>query len=74
MFTSAIISLISTTLVIYLICKHKHIRTVVASLLHKIKEVEASPNSEETNSRCRTLTYVGIILTVLSMDCYFLAL
>ena len=68
MFTSSIISLISTTLVIYLFCKHKHIRTLVASLLlHKIKEVEANPNSEETNSRCGTLTYVGIILTVLSM-------
>ena len=39
-FTSSIISLISTTLVIYLFCKHKHIRTLVASLiLHKIKEV-----------------------------------
>ena len=67
-FTSSIISPISTTLVIYLICKHKHIRTLVASLiLHKIKEVEANPNSEETNSGCGTLTYVGIILTVLSM-------
>ena len=68
MFTSSIISLISTTLVIYLFCKHKHIRTLAASLiLHKTKEVEANPNSEETNSRCRTLTYVGIILTVLNM-------
>ena len=68
MFTSSIISLISTTLVIYLFCKNKHIRTLVASLiLHKIKEVEANSKSEETNSRCRTLTYVGIILTVLSM-------
>ena len=67
-FTSSIISLMSTTLVIYLFCKHKHIRTLVASLiLHKIKEVEANSNSEETNSRCRTLTYVGVILTVLSM-------
>ena len=68
MFTSSIISLISTTLVIYLFCKHKHTRTLVASLiLHKIKEVEANPNSEETNSGCGTLTYVGIILTTLSM-------
>ena len=38
-FTSSIISIISTTLVIYLFCKHKHIRTLVASLiLHKIKK------------------------------------
>ena len=33
MFTSSIISIISTTLVIYLFCKHKHIRTAVASLI-----------------------------------------
>ena len=65
-FTSSTILLISTTLVIYLFCKHKHIRTLVASLiLHKIKKVEAS--SKETNSECKTLAYIGIILTVLSL-------
>ena len=43
------------------ICKHKHIRTLVASLiLHRIKEVEANPSSGETNSECRTLAYIGI--------------
>ena len=68
MFTSSIISIISTTLVIYLFCKHKHIRTLVASLiLHKIKEVEATSSSEGTNTECKTLTYIGIILTVLSL-------
>ena len=67
-FTSSIISLISTTLVIYLFCKHKYIKTLVASLVqHKIKEVEANPNSEQADSGCGTLTYLGIILTVLSM-------
>ena len=70
MFTSSIISIITIMLVIYLFCKHKHIRTLVASLiLHKIKEVEANPNSnsETNNYECRTLAYIGIILTVLSM-------
>ena len=68
MFTSSTISLISTTLVIYLFCKHKHIRTLVASLtLHKIKEVEASSSSKETNSECKNLAYIGIIFTVLSL-------
>ena len=44
-FTSSIISLTLTTLVIYLFCKHKHIRTLVGSLiLHKIKEVETNPS------------------------------
>ena len=69
-FTSSIISIITIMLVIYLFCKHKHIRTIVASLiLHKIKEVEANsnPNLETNNYECRTLAHVGIILTVLSM-------
>ena len=70
MFTSSKISIITITLVIYLFCKHKHIRTIVASLiLHKIKEVEANTNLnlETNNYECRTLAHVGIILTVLSM-------
>ena len=67
-FTSSIISLMSMTLVIYLFCKHKHIRTLVASLvLHKIKEIEASSNYKEANSECKTLTYIGIFLTILSL-------
>ena len=70
MFTSSIISIITITLVVYFFCKHKHTRMLVASLiLHKIKEVEANPNpnSETNNYKCRTLAYIGIILTVLSM-------
>ena len=67
-FTSSIISIILTTIIIYLFCKHKHIRTLVASLiLHKIKEVEANSSFKDTNSECRTLAYVGIILTILSL-------
>ena len=67
-FTSSIISIISITLVIYLFCKHKHIRALVVSLiLHKIKEVEANSNPEGTNYECRTLAYVGIILPLLSL-------
>ena len=43
-FTSSTISLISTTLGIYLFCKHKHIRTLVASLvLHKNKRSRGKP-------------------------------
>ena len=41
-FTLSIISIITITLVIYLFCKHKHIRTIIASLLlDKAKEMEA---------------------------------
>ena len=67
-FTSSIISIITITLVIYLFCKHKHIRTIVASLiLHKAKEVEAKSSTEMDNSECSTLAYIEIALTLLSM-------
>ena len=55
-------------LVIYLFCKHKHIRTIVASLiLHKAKEVEAKLTTETNNPECSTLAYIGMALTILSM-------
>ena len=66
-FTSSIVS-ITITLVIYLFCKHKHIRTIVASLiLHKAKEVEAKVTTEINNSECGTLAYIGMALTILNM-------
>ena len=55
-------------LVIYLFCKHKHIRTIVASLiLHKAKEVEAKLTTETNSPECSTLAYIGMALTILSM-------
>ena len=67
-FTSSIISIITITLVIYLFCKHKHIRTIVASLLlYKAKEVEARTRTKIDDSECGTLAYIGIALTLLSM-------
>ena len=57
-------------LVIYLFCKHKHIRTIVASLiLYKTKEVEANSklNTVTNNPECSTLVYIGMALTILSM-------
>ena len=66
-FTSSIISIITITLVIYLFCKHKHIRTIVASLLlYKAKEVEARTQKID-DSECGTLAYIGIALILLSM-------
>ena len=65
-FVSLITSLISATLIIYLMCKHKKIRMLVASLvLHQVKKV--CDTSRETNSECTTLAYIGIILTILSL-------
>ena len=66
MFISAIILLLTTTLTVYLLWKHEKIRALIASLvLHQVKEVGAV--SQETNSECRTLAYIGIILTILSV-------
>ena len=65
-FTSSIISMITITLVIYLYCKHKHIRTIIASLiLHKAKEVEAKTSMEIDNSECGTLAYIGIASNII---------
>ena len=68
-FISAIISLLTTILTIYLLCKHKKIRVLIASLvLHQVKEVGTiSESARETNSECTTLTYMGITLTILSL-------
>ena len=67
MFTSVVL-IITITLVIYLFYKHKHIRTIVASLiLHKAKEVEAKLTTETNNPECGTLAYIGMALTILSM-------
>ena len=67
-FTSSIMSIITITLVIYLFCQHKHIRTIVTSLLlYKAKEVEARTTMKIDDSGCGTLAYIGIALTLLSM-------
>ena len=64
-FISTIISLLTTALTVYLLCKHKKIRALLAHLVfHQVKEVSAT--SGETNSECTTLAYIGIILTILS--------
>ena len=58
--------LLTTTLTIYLLCKHKKIRALIASLvLHQVKEVGAV--SPETNPECTTLVYIGITITILSL-------
>ena len=61
-------SIISKMLISYLFCKHKLIRTIVASLiLHKAKEIEAKLTTETNNSQCGTLAYIGMAVTILSM-------
>ena len=66
MLISAIISPLATTLTVYLVCKHKKLWVLITSLvLHQVKEVGAE--MQETNSECKTLAYIGIILPVLSL-------
>ena len=68
-FISAIILLLRTILTIYLLCKHKKIRVLKASLvLHQVKEVGTiSGSARKTNSECTTLAYIAITLTILSL-------
>ena len=61
-FTSSIISIIAITLVIYLFCRHKHIRTVASLILHKAKEVEAKLTTETNNSECSTILSMAIVI------------
>ena len=64
MFIPSIISLNSTTITIYLLCKHKKISVLITSLvLHQVKEVGTI--SKETNTECTALVYIGIILTIM---------
>ena len=66
MLSSAIILLLATTLTMYLLCKHKKLRVLIASsVLQQVKEV--GTETQQTNSECRTLAYIGIILTISSL-------
>ena len=66
LFTTVIISLLATTLKIYLLYKHKELRTLMASLvLHQVKEVD-TVTQKEINTECKTLTYICLSLTILA--------
>ena len=67
MFISVKISLLATTLTVYLLCKHKKLQMLIASMdLHQVKEVGAV-TQKEINPECRTLAYIGIVLTTLGL-------
>ena len=56
LFITVIISLLATTLTVYLLCKHKKLRMLIASLvLHQVKEV-GTVTQKEINTECKTLT------------------
>ena len=53
LFITVIISLLATTLTVYLLCKHKKLQMLIASLvLHQVKEV-GTVMQEEINSECK---------------------
>ena len=67
MFITAIISLLATTLTVFLLCKHKKLRMLIASLvLHQFKEV-GTVTQKENNTQCKTLTYTSLVLTILGL-------
>ena len=69
MFISVIVFLLATILTVYILCKHKKLQTLIDSLvLHQAKEVGTEVTQKEINSECRTLAYIGITLTLLSID------
>ena len=64
LFIAVIISLLATTLTIYLLCKHKKCRTLMVSLvLQQVKEV-GTVTQEEINTKCKILTCISLALTV----------
>ena len=67
LFNTAVISLLVTTLAIYILCKHKNLRTLVTSLaLQQVNEVGAV-TQKEINTKCKTLTYISLALTIFGL-------
>ena len=67
LFVTAVISLLVTTLVIYLLCKHKKLRTLVTSLaIQQIKEVDTVTKQEEvtTACSCKIQYYIDLALSI----------
>ena len=65
LFITAVISRLVTTLAIYLLCKNKKLRTLVASLaLQQVKEVGAVITQEEVTTECTIQKYIILALTV----------
>ena len=67
LFITAIISLLATTLTIYLLYKHKKLRMLKASLvLQQFKEIGTVAH-KEINTECKILTYISLVLTIFGL-------
>ena len=66
LFVAAIISLLVTNLAIYLLCKQKKLRMLVASLvLQQVREVGAVTTQEEVTAECICKIQIYIILALM---------
>ena len=67
LFITAVLSLLGTTLAIYILCKHKKLEMLVASLaLQQVKEV-GTVIQKEINIECRIQTYVSLTLAIFGL-------
>ena len=67
MFIIAIISVIITMIILYILCKHNKLRTLVVSLvLQQVKEVSTSATNQEDNnmSNCTSQFYIILALSI----------
>ena len=66
-FTRAILLTITTLIVIYVLCKHNKLRTLVASLaLQQVKEVSTLTTKQDTNNACDCTSqfYINLALSI----------
>ena len=64
-FIIAIISVIMTMVIIYILCKHNKLQTLVASLaLQQVREVNTSATKKEENYTCNCISQFYIILAL----------
>ena len=64
-FTTTIILAIATIIILYLLCKHYKLRTLVASfVLQQVKEVGASAMKHDTSNVCNFIAQFYIILAL----------
>ena len=65
-FTVAIISAITTLIILYLLCKHNKLRTLVVSLaLQQVREVSTSVMKQDTNNTCDCTSQCYIIVALI---------
>ena len=65
MFIIAIILVITTMIILYVLCKHNKLRTLVVSLaLQQVKEVSTSATKQDNNNACDCTPQFYIILAL----------